>query len=179
MSVRLPRLLDNNLDEIGRLRPSRLQADINMTPLSRATMSLPGGEPAVPMRAFVEIYNNQGSLGVYRVSSCVPDYGKGQTIGLKHGLTVLSDAITGNEETIEGNARQVIDHLLAYQMQKVGDTSFWALGRVDVPDSVSVSVPGEHANVLQTLLDILKLPGINGRYMYTFDQSDIQERTRT
>lgn len=171
MSVRLPRLLDANLNEIGRLRPSRLQADINMTPLSRATMSLPSGEPDVPMRAFIEIYNSQGSLGVYRVSSSVPDYGKGQTIGLKHGLTVLADATTGDEKTIDGSVRQVVGNLLACQTQKVGSTPFWSLGHVDVPDNVNVSVSGERANVLQTLLNVLKLPGINGRYMYTFDQS--------
>lgn len=171
MSVRLPRLLGEDLSEKMRLYPSRLQVDIKRTPLSRATMSLPECDPDVPIRSFVELYNARGSLGIFRVSSVTPQYGKTQAVGLKHGLTVLSDGVTGEEETITGNARSVLIQLLSCQTQKIGDSPFWTLGVVDVPDNVDVSIPGKHANLLQSALDILKLPGINGKYMYTFDQS--------
>ena len=41
VSVRLPRLLDGQMHEICRLRPSRLSLDESLTPPARATMTLP------------------------------------------------------------------------------------------------------------------------------------------
>ena len=47
MSIRLPRLLDANLQETARLHPLRLSVDLRLDPLSTAEMVLPANSPWV------------------------------------------------------------------------------------------------------------------------------------
>ena len=68
-SIRLPRLLDANLQETARLHPLRLSVDLRLDPLSTAEMVLPASSPWVSPRDLIELYDENGSLGVYRVKT--------------------------------------------------------------------------------------------------------------
>ena len=56
MAVRLPRLLDGNLHEVCRLRPTALSLQMQMNATGVATMTLGLSDAAPAMHAWVEIY---------------------------------------------------------------------------------------------------------------------------
>lgn len=168
MNVKLPRLLDANLNEVRRLHPKAQSAEINLTPLTTASLSLRDGE-GVRVRDFIELYMSRGTAGIFRVKS--PNNGYGtytDTISLEHGVCVLGDAIIPAEGTIKGTARQVFTFLMGYQSAKVGGVPMWTLGDVDVPDEKEVTYDYRFSNTLHALLDVLEQ--LDG-YMMRFDQS--------
>lgn len=155
MGVRQPRLLDKNLQEVARLRPSALSAINNLSPISTATMEIPEGEPSVNLHDFVEVYGPDGSLGVFRVASARTSYRSSQQLSLEHALCTLADDLTPgstrNEENdvvefkIDGTLSQVVNAILGYQ-----STARWILGNIDdTGESLSLTVDRE------TLLDAL------------------------
>lgn len=152
---RQPRLLDKNLKEVARLRPSALSAISNLSPISTATMEVPEGEPAVGVHDFVEVFGPDGSLGVFRVASSRTSYRNSQQLSLEHALCTLADDLTPgstrNEENdvvefkIEGTLSQVVSAILGYQ-----STARWIPGNIDdTGESLSLTVDRE------TLLDAL------------------------
>ena len=97
MQARLPRLLDKDLNEVCRLRPNAQSIELNISPLSSASLTLEDGS-GVAIRAFVELYNAKGSVGIFRVSRPDESYGSGERISLEHGICVLDDAQPRNTE---------------------------------------------------------------------------------
>lgn len=153
--MRQPRLLDRNLKEVARLRPSALSAISNLSPISTATMEIPEGEPSVGVHDFVEVYGPDGSFGVFRVASSRTSYRNSQQLSLEHALCTLEDDLTPgstrNEENdvvefkIEGSLSQVVNAILSYQ-----STARWIPGNIDdTGESLSLTVDRE------TLLDAL------------------------
>lgn len=155
----LPRLLDANYNGEFDLHPEKLTANLNLTPLSTATMNLPEGEPAVGLRKWVEIFSPYGSLGKFRVASVKTAYGTGQTIGLEHGIATLGDNLTAASTTLTGTPYAIMGTLLGYQ-------SLWQRGTI--PDTGSYTVKVDRSNVLSAVLDLLKQ--MNG-YTLTYDFS--------
>lgn len=104
MSVRLPRLLDDNMRERRRLHPVSLRLEMCLMPLSTAMMVLPPGEEGVAAGDFVELYGPEESAGVFRVSCIETDYGPGggQRVWLEHGLCTLSDELIVGEQLYHG-----------------------------------------------------------------------------
>ena len=145
--VRLPRLLNSSLGEVGRLHPSKLSVKVNLTPLSTATMTLPEGEPTIGLRQWVELYNAAGSLGIYRVAAVKTDYGQGQIINLEHGIASLGDSLTAKDTTLKGTPHAIMGTLLGYQ-------SRWQRGTV--PNTGSYEIKVDRSNVLAAVLDLLK-----------------------
>lgn len=161
--MRLPRLLDGNMNELARLNPSRLSATVNLEPLSTATMVLPAGEPSVSVRQYVEIYKDDDSLGVYRVSSVRTAYGDSQEVSLEHGITVLEDCITPEDTELTGSFRSIISTLLGYQAVKL-----WQLGTVDVPAIESLTLTTSGDLCLQAVISLMEM--VKG-YGLFFDQT--------
>ena len=126
--MRQPRLLDRNLQEVARLRPSALSAVNNLSPISTATMEIPEGEPSVGVHDFVEVFGPDGSLGVFRVASSRTSYRNSQQLSLEHALCTLADDLTpGSTRTeendivefkIEGTIPKIISTILSYQTVK-------------------------------------------------------------
>ena len=58
--IRLPRLLDGNLQEKCRLTPLSLAVHLRLTPLSTAEMVLPAGGDWVSPLDMVELYDENG-----------------------------------------------------------------------------------------------------------------------
>ncbi|MDY4140667.1 MAG: phage tail spike protein [Eubacteriales bacterium] len=163
MAVRLPRLLDGSMQELARLNPASLSLDENLAPLSTAQMVLPEGECAAETGQLVELYTSHGSAGVFRVQQAEQDYGGRVTLALEHGLTTLGDGIMPGEGEQSGTARQLVSDILACQPK-----TMWVLGRVDVPNSLTLTWKNDNANMLESLCSLMdELPG----YRLTFDQS--------
>lgn len=168
MNVKLPRLLDRRLQEVRRLHPKTQSAEINLEPLSVATLALQAGE-GVRVRDFIELYTSRGTAGIFRVKE--PNNGYGtytDTVSLEHGVCVLGDGIIPAEGTITGTPREVFTFLMGYQAAKIDGVPMWALGDVEAPDTEKITYDYRHSNTLHALLDVLDM--LDG-YMMAFDQS--------
>lgn len=151
MTVRSPRLLDASGQEVARLHPARLSFDLRLTPLSTAEMVIPADDPAVPVRSFLELYDEGGSQGVYRVTAVKEEPGLTRRLYLEHALATLSDGVipaTG----FTGTAREAFGHLLSHQPDPR-----WQLGDVDLPDDLTVVFTCPTTNLLTAVMDLLAL----------------------
>lgn len=160
--MRLPRLLDGNMCEITRLHPSALNVNININPLSTATMELPEGEPTVGIREFVELYAGEKSLGIFRVTQTGTSYGSSQTITMEHAITTLDDGVTAAESDLTGTMETILQAIIDTQAIK-----HWKLGRVET-DGTEQTLTVNYTQGLQAMLDALAL--VDGYYL-DFDQS--------
>lgn len=165
IAVRLPRLLDKDLHEVGRLRPSAQSISLNITPLSTASLTV-DDKSGIAIRSFVELYNAKGSAGIYRVNLPEESYGSGGRISLEHGICVLDDAIVPGQGKIKGTPRAVLERILARQTTMARGMPLWTLGDVEALEEIEVEHDGTKG--LEMLLRVLdELPD----YMLAFDQS--------
>lgn len=160
-SIRLPRLMDSQLNELCRLEPTHLSIQLNMS-LSTATMTLPPQSPQVTTGQFMELYTQQGSAGIFRVQQVERDWNTATRISLTHALVTLADTtILGTGETRTLPAAQLFTQLLAHQ-------SLWQPGDVEVPADVLFTFRAQDANLLKSLTDLMaELPD----YRLDFDQT--------
>lgn len=157
----MPRLLGDDMQETARLRPSQLSIEPNGEQLSTASMTLPPGEPRVPVRSWIELYTALGSAGIYRVSSRHEDEQGEQRLTLRHGLCVLEDAVIPGSGALTGDAKSILSAILARQPR-----ALWALG--DVAASPTLSLDYDNVNALEILQSALsKLTD----FALSFDQS--------
>lgn len=128
----LPRLLDASLNEVARIA-AKVSLDLQLDPLSTATMEIPWGQPDVHVRDFVELFDPNGSAGIYRVSKVEQKLGRSTKAWLKHAFVTLEDDITIGVPAIEGTFGAVVGTLLACQ-----SVLRWTLGDVELPDEYTV-----------------------------------------
>ena len=126
--VRLPRLLDSSLGEVRRLHPTAQSVTLNLTGVSEATLTLPDGEEAPAMHAFVELYTVRGSAGIFRVTNIARNYRQETTLTLRHGIDTLSDSLWKAQETWSGTMTQFLTRLLSFQTTRINGVAPWALG---------------------------------------------------
>lgn len=161
--IKPPRLLDKDLNEIAVLHPTRLSATDKLDPASTATMGLPKGEPEVSIRDFVELYDEKGSKGIYRVEGLNASNGERQTVNLSHGIVTLEDTTLPDDFTLSGTIKSMIQAVLDEQ-----ETQWWQIGTVQAPDDETYSVSAAGSLALQALVDIAELVP---EYFYAYDQS--------
>lgn len=149
--------------EVTRLHPSALNVSVNINPLSTATMTLPEGEPMVGIRAFVELYAGEKSLGVYQVTQTGTNYGTEQTVTLEHAITTLDDSVTAADSDLKGSMQTIMQTIIDTQ-----DVKRWKLGRVEATGE-EYELAVNYTQGLQALLDALAL--VDGYYL-SFDQSE-------
>lgn len=170
--VQLPRLLQKTLSgntflEEARLHPGKLSPKLRMQPLSTATMILPESDPDIVMHDLVELYNQHGSCGIFRVVDIQPAYGKNRTITLNHALDVLNDAVyPSNTEEFNGTVTAYLTKLLGAQKQKIGNTPYWQLGTVE--DTGTWHQEFNYDNILDLIKEITSE---HEDYYFTFDFS--------
>lgn len=149
--VRLPRLMDSQLAEVARLHPSRLDIDLQLTPLSTATMELPPDEPEVPVGGFVALYGPDGSEGVFRVAAVETEWSGAplRRVRLEHALCTLGDGLLFGYHLFDGlSTRQVLEQLLSRQPVKR-----WVLG--DCAIDADLSYTFENGSLLEAVLSLL------------------------
>lgn len=162
MVIRLPCLLDDNMQLLRPLRPLEYKLTDNLTPLSTASLSLESADD-IPFRSFVELFTADGSAGIFRVNNIQGDHAGIQDYALQHGLCTLSDHMHPGESTETGSCRTLLTKILSNQ-------THWTLGTVDVPDDKDLTWECKNTNDLQGLLSVMKeLPA----YYLNFDQSTL------
>lgn len=166
IAVRLPRLLDADLNEVRRLRASAQSVNLSITPLSTANLVLPD-KSGVAIRSFVELYNAKGSVGVYRVNLPEEGYGSGDRVSLEHGICVLDDAIVPGKGNIKGSPRNVLEQILTHQTTMARGQYMWTLGSVEA-DEAEITVEHDGTKTLEMLSRVM---GEIENCMLTFDQS--------
>ena len=162
--MKFPRLYDMELNEVELLTPSRLSVTQNLTPLSTAEMELLVKQYPPEVRQFVEIFDQNGSLGLYRVAS-VQLEGKQSRVSLEHSIVTLEDSTAPAEAELTGSMRHLLETILSWQVNKR-----WTLGEVDVPEDQVYSLSASNQITLQALLDAVALAR---GYGLTFDQSSV------
>lgn len=161
--IKLPRLLDKNLKEIAVLHPTRVSATDKLDPTSTATMGLPKSEPEVVVRDFVELYDDKGTKGIYRVEGLTVSNSERQTVNLSHGIVTLEDTTLPDDITLSGTIKNMIKAVLDKQEKK-----WWQLGTVEAPENETYTVSAAGSLALQALVDIAALAP---EYFYGYDQS--------
>lgn len=150
---RLPRWLDGDLREKGRLEPDRVSLELNLYPLSTATMDIHDGSQRVAVRDFFELFSPDGSEGIFRAVEVNDNYGAngGQTVYLEHALTTLKDDLTIRTQSMTGTFRQVGSSLLESQ-----SVPRWVIGDVDLPDEYEVIYTRKVETILAALTGVLE-----------------------
>ena len=173
MRVRLPRILDKQLNADGvtlkeraRLNPANVRITLNVDPLSTVEIRIPERDPDVAIHDFAEVYNQHGSVGIYRVVGIQPDYGKGRVLSLNHALDTLNDARYPGNEQFNGTVTAYLTKLLNAQKQKLNGQNYWQLGTVE--DTGTWSQELSYDNILELVQEI---PAEHQEYMYTYDFS--------
>lgn len=150
--IRLPRLLNDHMTESARLSPLQVSLHLRLAPLSTAEMVLPHDAPELYVRDLVELYDEHGSVGVFRVTSVQEELGRTRRIQLEHSFSTLQDTVIA-AQGFTGTVRETLTHLLAQQ-----SLLRWTLGDVELPEDMTIIYATEYANLLtaiQTLLDML------------------------
>ncbi len=162
--MRLPRLLDGQMNEIARLQPSSLQINLTLSGLSTAVMTLPDTNVLISLRQFVELYTSDGSAGIFRISGVEAGPESGVKITMQHGLCTLSDHLMPGE----GSAFSTAENILSQMLDLQGDNTLWHLG--DAADTGDIHWSWDSSNLLASLFDLMEeLPG----YFLKWDQSSL------
>lgn len=153
------------MKERARLSPIRLTLDMQLSPLSTAEMTLPAEDAQIHVRDMIELFDEQGSVGVFRVSETETEPGLTRTVYLEHGLATLSDGVVP-ATSFTGTARAALDMLLGHQPE-----IHWQLGDVDVPEDATVLFTCGCTNLLTALLQLMEL--LPDGLMPAFDQQGV------
>lgn len=161
--IKLPRLLDDNGNEVRRIIPGKVSITENATPLSTASIVLPR-EQSIPDRSYVELFVPNRSCGIFR--SRIPEdvYGGSATItiSLEHAICEVGDWIVQQEikESVMSFPAAISLVFSNYRGTR------WQLGRIDATDDVVCNI--SVSNVLTAMLSLMKqIP----TYMMDFDFS--------
>ena len=147
--IQLPRLLDSSLKEVKRLRPVQMSVNLEIVPLSTASMTLLKDD-TVTARSFVEIYTSIGSVGIFRVRAPQESYGDETiTVECEHAITEVADYLIKEDYEKAMNAQTAMKTLFAHYKGKL-----WKLGSL-TNLSGTVNVIASYNTVLEAMLAIL------------------------
>ena len=150
MKTALPRLLDGNFREKARLSPCSLALELKLFGLSTAEMLLPDSIDIAP-RDLVELYDEGGSAGIFRVDRIRQDAGQTRRVFLTHSLCTLGDSVTG-AWSWAGSVRGALEQLLSLQAEPR-----WVLGDVALPEDTSLLYSTDCTDLLSALEEMLAL----------------------
>jgi len=143
--IRLPRLLNASQREVARLHPVKLALHLRLTGLSTAEMLLPPDAPDITLRDLVELYDENGSAGVFRVTHVETDEAGLRTVRLTHGLCTLEDSVIPAQGFM-CSVTEALTRLLNCQT-----TPLWTPGDVGVPADLTVIFATEYTSLLDAL----------------------------
>lgn len=143
--IPLPKVLDASGNEVRRIRPVKVSISENIVPLSSATLTC-RVEDAVTERTYVELFNANGSVGIYRTRAPEIRYVTHTCdITLEHGITEVGDWL------VRAKIEQSVKTLSAAitQVWQYYGGSKWQLGTVSATGNVVLSA--SYSNLLQTI----------------------------
>lgn len=163
MTIRQPRLLDQNLREAARLSPVRLSVTRQLADLSSAELLLPPDSPETPLRALIELYDEHGSTGVFRVKEVSDTVGHLRKVTLEHSLCTLRDSVMPAQGFMD-SIRATMERILACQ-----ELPLWTVGEVETPEDLTIVFSTEYADLLRALEALVGM--LPEGYSLDFDQS--------
>lgn len=140
ITVKRPRLLDSDLKETAALHPLGLQINLQTPGVSTATLTLSPNDAEPGMHDWIEIYNQNGSVGVYRVTNPVTDFNQQLTLTLRHGIDCLADSVLESQEDYKGAPAALLTRLLNAQKTLVNGVKPWTLGTCAATDDIEVNI---------------------------------------
>lgn len=161
--IRQPRLLDENQQEKSRLLPVKLSLHLALSPLSTAEMTLPPDAPEISLRNLVELYDENGSVGIFRVKAVETDAANLRTVTLEHGLCTLSDSVIPAQGFM-CSVPEALTRLLDCQ-----SIPLWTLGDVETPEDLTIIFATEYVNLLAALEALMGM--LPEGYALDFDQT--------
>ncbi|NLI20783.1 MAG: hypothetical protein GX418_04465 [Clostridiales bacterium] len=179
IDIRLPRLMDLNLNEIARIVPEKLSYELTLSEPSTATLVMNRSEAAVTVGQFMELYETYGSLGIFRVENVATTYRPGLwdrllravglreatvTVTLRHAVCTLEDGMIFGYHEYGGTGvtlSEVLTELIAMQ-----PSPYWQLGTVDYDTRYQYSFENE-SNLLSAILSTAE--PIADEHRWTFD----------
>ena len=150
-NIPLPRLLNSSGGTERRINPINVSVNLEITPLSYASMTLPKGEN-LPARGYVELFTCMGSAGIYRVRSPQDAYGSGITTAeLEHAVVEVGDYIVDDEydEMIDPQRA-----MMAVFSHYKGDK--WILGDITALGMDHIAFEAKYVRVLEAMLAIME-----------------------
>ncbi len=166
IDVKRPRLLDDDLKEAATLRAMSLALNLQTPGVSTATLVLGPDDPEPAMHAWIECYNLNGSVGVYRVTTKTTDYAKQTTLTLRHGIDALADAVLPAQEEYNGPPAALLTRLLDAQKTLVQGVKPWTLGTCEATDSIRVDINYTRlSELLSSIEELLE------DYFFEYDQT--------
>lgn len=164
--VRRPRLLDDQLHVRSVIDVENVAITLNSPGVSQATLTLTANEPEPPLHSWIEIFNQNGSVGIFRVSVPSQDYVRQQSIVLRHGIDSLADSHLEFQGDFSGTAAQFLSRLLSAQTTRVNGQAPWTLGQCDDTGQVNYSINYDRLSDL-----LAKLEEDHDDYYFSYDQS--------
>lgn len=157
--VRLPRNYGNNY----RYHPTQLRITLTKDLLSTAEMTLRDDEATmIGIHTYVELYTQNGSAGVFRVTSIRRTYGGETKVTLAHALDSLSDGVI---ELAEHEYDGTVSGLLTLALQHQVDTK-WQLGTCEDNNTIKTTI--DYNSVYDVIEQIAEE---EPDYYFTFDFS--------
>ena len=166
ITVKRPRLLDSNLNEIAPLTPLGLQLNLQTPGVSTAALTLSPNDAEPAMHDWVELFNQNGFVGYYRVTVPATDYSQQTTLTLRHGIDCLADAVLEAQEDYKGPPSTLLTRLFAAQKTKVLGVNPWALGTCAATDDIEINI---NYPKLNDLLSSIETQLEN--YLFVYDQT--------
>ena len=154
--IKNPRRLDGE-----EIKPVSLSIDLNITPLSTATLTLPAGEQIAP-RTYIELFALPGSMGVFRARSPQMGAAMNTTVQLDHAIAEVGDSLfvgdVEQESTVSSAMTAIWGHYKGAR---------WQLGSV-AGGSTAVVLKASYDTVLDAILDVLEqAPNLMLTYDFT------------
>ena len=128
MAVRLPRLLDASLNERARLHPVAGTLNLVSPGVPEATQNLPPEDVQPAIHDWEEIYNQNGSVGFYRVTGRTLSYTGETVLTLRHGIDTLSDSVYNAQQEYDGPVAGLLAAILDKQTTRIKGVKPWQLG---------------------------------------------------
>lgn len=163
-AVNLPRLLDSGWQEVRRVHPLEMSLTMTTKSLSYAVMTLEQDDAeGIAIGAFMELFTNQGSMGVFRVQSLIREE-KAVSLELSHAAVTLNDAvISGKMQEADESLRAALTRLMDAQ-----PVQHWTLGTVAVPDDKTLRWSYAYDVLWEKIAEIMtNFPG----YQLAYDTS--------
>lgn len=161
--IRQPRLLAADLTERARLAPVKLSLHLTLTPASTAEMVLPDDAPEVALRDLIELYDENGSAGIFRVTQVSRTLGRTRSVLLEHSIATLRDTVIP-AQSFTSSVAECLSTLLSQQ-----DDPRWTLGDVETPEDLTVIFATGYANLLDAVDALVGM--LPEGYTLAFDQA--------
>lgn len=166
MTVKMPVLLDSSLQESAILYPTKGSLKLKANDVSEAQLTLGDKSTAVPMHAWVKIYNQNGFVGVFRRTSRNSNIAVDKSITLRHGIDILNDSVWEGQEDFEGTLAEYLTAILSHQTALINGVKPWVLGTC--ADARNVAKSLNYNNLFSLLKECIDT---GSDYYFTYDQT--------